>query len=80
MPLDRIQSNGYVFLVEMAYMAHCLEYRVKEVAIHFAERQRGVSKMSLGIQIEAAFRVWQVGWQLRDIRRAGRGARVARRD
>ena len=25
MPLDRIKSNGYVFLVEMAYMAHCLE-------------------------------------------------------
>jgi dolichol-phosphate mannosyltransferase len=77
MPLDRIQSNGYVFLVEMAYMAHCLQYRVKEVPIHFSERQRGVSKMSLGIQIEAAIRVWQVWWLHRDLRRAGRGGRIA---
>ena len=27
MPLERIRSNGYVFLVEMAYLAYCLEYR-----------------------------------------------------
>ena len=27
MPLERISSNGYVFLVEMAYLAYCLEYR-----------------------------------------------------
>ena len=78
MPLDRIKSNGYVFLVEMAYMAHCLEYRIKEVPIHFSERQHGISKMSLGIQMEAAFRVWQVWWYHRDLRRLGRAARVTR--
>jgi dolichol-phosphate mannosyltransferase len=77
MPLDRIKSNGYVFLVEMAYMAHCLEYRIKEVPIHFSERQRGRSKMSFGIQAEAAFRVWQVWWHHRQLHRAGRAARVA---
>lgn len=77
MPLHRIQSSGYVFLVEMAYMAHCLEFRIGEVPIHFSERQRGRSKMSLGIQAEAAFRIWQVWLQHRDLRRLGRAARLA---
>jgi len=77
MPLDQIQSGGYVFLVEMAYMAHCLEYRIGEVPIHFSERQRGKSKMSLGIQAEAAVRVWQVWWHHRGLRRLGRKARVS---
>jgi dolichol-phosphate mannosyltransferase len=77
MPLDRIQSSGYVFLVEMLYIAHCLEYRIAEVPIHFYERQSGRSKMSVGIQAEAAVRVWQVWWQHRDLRRRGRKARLA---
>jgi dolichol-phosphate mannosyltransferase len=79
MPLDRIKSNGYIFLVEMAYMAHCLGYRIKEVPIHFSERQHGLSKMSLGIQIEAAFRVWHVWWSHRRLRREGHAARVLTR-
>ena len=77
MPLNRIQSNGYVFLVEMAYLAHCLQYRIGEIPIHFAERRHGSSKMSLGIQAEAALRIWQVMWQYRDLRVQGRHARVA---
>jgi dolichol-phosphate mannosyltransferase len=76
MPLERIRSNGYVFLVEMAYLAHCLEYRIEEVPIHFADRRWGKSKMSFKIQVEAALRVWEVWWNYRDVRRAGRGARV----
>ena len=74
MPLDRIRSNGYVFLVEMAYMAYCLQYRIREVPIHFAERKRGTSKMSLSIQLEAAFRVWQVRQHHRDLRRTGQAS------
>ncbi len=77
MPLERIQSNGYVFLVEMAYLAHCLAYSIGEVPIYFADRQRGNSKMSLRIQAEAALRVWSVWWNYRDLRKAGRRARVA---
>jgi dolichol-phosphate mannosyltransferase len=76
MPLERIRSNGYVFLVEMAYLAHCLEYRIEEVPIYFADRRWGQSKMSFKIQSEAALRVWQVWWNYRDIRRAGRSARL----
>jgi dolichol-phosphate mannosyltransferase len=77
MPLDQIQSSGYVFLVEMTYMACCLEYRFREVPIHFSERKHGRSKMSLQIQAEAALRVWQVRWHHRELRRRGRSARLS---
>jgi dolichol-phosphate mannosyltransferase len=76
MPLERIRSNGYVFLVEMAYLAYCLEYRIEEVPIYVADRRWGKSQMSFKIQSEASLRVWQVWWNYRDIRRAGRKARV----
>jgi dolichol-phosphate mannosyltransferase len=77
MPLDRIQSNGYIFLVEMAYMAYCLGYSFAQVPIYFADRKFGKSKMSLKIQIEAAFRVWQVRWNFRDLRSLGKKGRQA---
>ena len=60
MPLDEIRSNGYVFLVEMVYVATQLGFRLAEVPIHFEDRRFGRSKMSLAIQLEAAARVWQV--------------------
>ena len=62
MPLDKIRSNGYVFQVEMAYVAHRLGYSAFEIPIYFEDRRIGQSKMSFRIQIEAAFRVWQVLW------------------
>jgi dolichol-phosphate mannosyltransferase len=76
MPLERIRSNGYIFLVEMAYMAYCLGYQFAQVPIYFADRRWGKSKMSLRIQAEAALRVWQVRWNYRDLRRAGKAGRV----
>lgn len=60
MPLDRIRSNGYVFQVEMAYVAERLGYKIVEMPIYFAERRVGRSKMSFRIQLEASLRVWQV--------------------
>ena len=60
MPLDKIRSNGYVFQVEMAYVAQKLGYTLKEFPIYFEDRRIGQSKMTLRIQMEAAFRVWQV--------------------
>lgn len=68
MPLDRVRSNGYVFMVELAYIAHKLGFKFSEVPIYFAERQRGQSKMSFRIQIEAALRVWALLRQYRDLR------------
>jgi dolichol-phosphate mannosyltransferase len=68
MPLDRIRSNGYIFLVEMAYVAYVMGFKITEVPIHFADRRWGKSKMSLKIQLEAALRIWDVWWHYRDLR------------
>ena len=57
---NRIGSNGYVFQVEMAYVATRLGYRIREIPIYFPDREAGVSKMDVRIQIEAARRVWEV--------------------
>ena len=59
-PFDESRSSGYVFIVELAYMAKLAGLTFTEVPIYFAERTYGASKMSLRIQIEAAFRVWQL--------------------
>jgi dolichol-phosphate mannosyltransferase len=69
MPLDRLRSNGYIFLVEMAYVAFVMGYHISEVPIHFADRRWGKSKMSLKIQLEAAIRIWDVWWHYRDLRK-----------
>jgi dolichol-phosphate mannosyltransferase len=68
MPLDRIRSNGYIFLVEMAYIAYLMGFRFSEVPIYFADRRWGKSKMSLKIQMEAAMRIWDVWFHYRDLR------------
>jgi dolichol-phosphate mannosyltransferase len=67
-PLDRIKSQGYAFQVEMAYVTHLLGYKITEIPIYFAERIRGDSKMSLGIQVEAARRVWSILLAYRDLK------------
>lgn len=75
-PFERIHSSGYIFLVEMIYLTHCLEFKIGESPIYFADRRFGKSKMSFKIQIEAAIRIWQVLWNYRDLRRAGKLARI----
>lgn len=68
-PLDVVRSNGYVFQVEMAYLASKLGFKIKEVPIYFAERKLGKSKMNLSIQIEAALRVWGLLSRHRKVKR-----------
>jgi dolichol-phosphate mannosyltransferase len=58
--LERIHSNGYVFQVEMAYVAERLGYRILEKPIYFEDRRIGRSKMDTRTKLEAAWRVWQV--------------------
>jgi len=58
--LDTIRSQGYVFQVEMAYVAERLGYRVLEIPIYFEDRRVGRSKMTMAVKIEAALRVWEV--------------------
>jgi len=64
--LNTIQSNGYAFQIEMAHRFQQLGLRVREIPIHFYERDGGVSKMSTHVMFEAAWRVWHMrlmSWQ-----------------
>ena len=59
-PLDRIVSDGYAFLVEMLYEAHRSGCSIGEVPIIFVERRVGQSKMSGGVIFESAYMPWRV--------------------
>jgi dolichol-phosphate mannosyltransferase len=59
-PLERIVSDGYAFLVEMLYEAHRRGCQVGEVPIIFVERRVGQSKMSSGVILESAYMPWRV--------------------
>jgi dolichol-phosphate mannosyltransferase len=63
--LDKIRSNGYVFQVEMGYVAEKLGLRIIEIPIYFEDRRIGNSKMSTRVQIEAALRVFEIRWRYR---------------
>jgi dolichol-phosphate mannosyltransferase len=55
--LDAVSSRGYAFQIEMTYRALRDGFRVVEVPITFVDRERGGSKMSRGIVLEA---IWKV--------------------
>jgi dolichol-phosphate mannosyltransferase len=59
--LSQIASQGYCFQVDLAWRAVRAGFRVVEVPITFAERERGESKMSGGIVREALLRVTEWG-------------------
>ena len=63
--LDRVNSNGYAFQVEMHYRTWRTGFRIREVPIVFTERTEGQSKMSKAIVREAAWKVWEL--RLRDL-------------
>ncbi len=65
-----VRSNGYVFQVEMAYLAEKLGFRVLELPIYFEDRRIGRSKMSMGVKLEAVWRTWYLRWQHRHVRPA----------
>jgi len=60
-----VASEGYCFQIDLAWRALRSGYRVTEVPITFAERERGKSKMSGSIVREALVRVTQWGIQHR---------------
>ncbi len=72
MDLDQVKANGYVFMVELAFVAHRLNYRIGELPIHFPDRAHGDSKMSSSIAFEAALRVWQIRFRHRLLKPADR--------
>jgi dolichol-phosphate mannosyltransferase len=56
-----VASQGYCFQVDLAWRASRAGFRVVEVPITFADRERGDSKMSGAIVREALWRVTQWG-------------------
>jgi dolichol-phosphate mannosyltransferase len=58
--LSNVRSSGYTFQIEMSYACQRAGLRVKEVPIRFIDRERGTSKMSGRIAIEAIWRVWDI--------------------
>lgn len=69
--LERIQSNGYVFQVEMCYVAEKIGLRMLEIPIYFEDRRIGHSKMSIPIKIEAALRVFDIRKRHHRVKPAG---------
>jgi dolichol-phosphate mannosyltransferase len=69
--LERIKSNGYVFQVEMCYVAEKTGLRVKEIPIYFEDRRIGFSKMSNPVKIEAALRVFDIRKRHKKVKPAG---------
>ncbi|MCB0162777.1 MAG: polyprenol monophosphomannose synthase [Anaerolineae bacterium] len=65
--LERINSNGYVFQVEMAFVSEKLNLRIVEIPIYFEDRRIGRSKMSVPVKIEAALRVFEIRWRHRKV-------------
>jgi len=59
-PLDRIVSDGYSFVVELLFEASRLGCRVAEVPIVFVERRQGTSKMSKAVLIESVIMPWRL--------------------
>lgn len=58
--LERVNSNGYSFQIEMNYIAWKKGFRIKEIPIVFTERTEGNSKMSKAIVREATWKVWEL--------------------
>jgi dolichol-phosphate mannosyltransferase len=60
LPLDKIQSEGYSFLVEVTFQAAAAGIRIDEVPIVFVERRQGVSKLSTTVLVESLVTPWRL--------------------
>lgn len=58
--LDRIQSNGYAFQIELKLRAWRKGFSLTEIPFVFTERDTGESKMSKKIVREAVWKVWKL--------------------
>jgi len=65
--LERVQSNGYSFQVEMHYLATKLGHTILEVPIRFEERRDGVSTMTTATKVESALMPFRLRSKHRNI-------------
>ena len=59
-PLERFESDGYAFLVEMLYAAAAVPLRIAEVPITFVERRQGESKLTRAVLLESVLMPWRL--------------------
>jgi dolichol-phosphate mannosyltransferase len=74
-PLDRIKSNGYAFLVELVWEAAAAGCTISEIPITFVERRQGASKLSARVIAESVLLPWRLAARPR-IRRGTPHARI----
>lgn len=60
LPLDRIVSDGYAFLLDVTFMAADAGLSIVESPIIFVERRQGASKLSSGVLVESLFTPWKL--------------------
>lgn len=60
LPLERIVSDGYAFLLDVTFMAADMGLRIVESPIIFVERRQGASKLSTGVLLESLFTPWKL--------------------
>jgi dolichol-phosphate mannosyltransferase len=58
--LERVESEGYAFQIEMSFRAWKKGFRLAEIPIVFVDRTLGESKMSKKIIREAVWKVWKL--------------------
>ena len=58
--IDRVESEGYAFQIEMKFRAWKKGFRLAEIPIVFVDRTLGESKMSKKIIREAIWKVWKL--------------------
>jgi dolichol-phosphate mannosyltransferase len=60
LPLDRIVSDGYAFLLDVTFMAADAGLSIVESPIIFIERRIGASKLSSGVLLESLLTPWKL--------------------
>ena len=60
LPLDRLGSDGYSFLVEGVFQAAAAGLRIAESPIVFVERKQGASKLSGAVLVESLLTPWRL--------------------
>lgn len=60
---ETVQADGYGFQIEMTYRSRCVGASISEVPIRFVDRERGESKMSSTIIVEALALVTKWGFE-----------------
>jgi len=66
---DGIISKGYLFQTELLYRTYKMGWKIEEVPIFFIDRRLGKSKLSLGIILEALFKILIVRFKFRNLKK-----------